>query len=137
MKFAGLWALGVLLCCAGCSDGNGSVNTAVVGQNTIIGRWAADSIQGPGENAKHCPTSITIGNETFACGLIDTQIFRLDGSYDEVTGGQRGTWTASGNTLTINVTGQPARTYTFSVQNDVLTEIQSSGSGPVIFTFRR
>ena len=136
MKFAGLWAVGVLICCTGCGGGD-SATPSNPTQNAIIGRWAADSIQGPGDTPRHCPTSIVIGDATYACGVIDTQVYRVDGSYDELIGGQRGTWTTMGNTLMVMVSGQPARSYTYSIQKDVLTEQLSTGNGPITLTFRR
>lgn len=138
MKFAALLAVCALIGCAGCGSGDSNSNTGNnAGLDTIVGRWAASTIQGPGDVARSCPTSITVSGTTYACGLIDTQIFRSDGSYQELTGDQRGTYSINGNALTISVTGAPVVVYSYSIQNDILTEQLSTGSGPVTLTFRR
>lgn len=134
MKRAGLWAIGVLICCGGCGGDGGA---AATNQNTIIGRWTADSIQAPGDVVRRCPTTVMSGGTTFACGVVDTQVFRPDGTYDEIVGGQRGTWSTSGNTLTVQVTGQPAVSYVYSVEGSTLTEQVFNGGGSVILRFSR
>jgi len=134
MRLAVLLPLFVLVCCAGCGGGGDTPAAGV--QNTIVGRWAASTIQGPGSAAQNCPASITLGGTTYACGLIDVRNYRQDGSYDEAQGGQRGTWTSAGNTVTVTVNGQ-STTYTFSIVNNILTEQLATGSGTITITFLR
>jgi hypothetical protein len=142
MRFAGLWAVCALICFAGCGGGgdgtaNGGLNGNDVVGNTIVGRWAASTIQGPDQITRDCPASVVTGDSTVACGLIDTQVYRSDGTYGEQSGGQRGTWTTSGNTLRVMVPGQPDVTYTYSISGDTLTEQQSTPGGIVTITFLR
>ena len=132
-----LWAVCLLACVAGCGGGSGSSQAvADPTQSTIVGRWAADTLQGPGGAAINCPTNVTVGGTTYACGLIDTQVFHPDGTYDEVSGGSRGTWAVNGNTLTVTQSGVPT-VYTYSIQAGTLTEQLSTGGGPITLRFRR
>ena len=138
MRLAGLWAACALICCCcGCGGGNSSPTNVGTNQNPIVGRWAADTIQGPGGVAQSCPAAIDVGVNTYACGLNDTQVFRADGSYDESSGAQRGTWTANGGSLTVTLNGQSPRTLSYSVLENVLTEQAPTGSGPITIKFHR
>jgi hypothetical protein len=140
MKLAALCAVCAIACCAGCGgsgDGTAATGTGTSTSNSIVGRWTANTIQGPGVAQRSCPASVDVGTKSFACGLNDTQIYGSDGSYRELNGGQQGTWTARGNTLTVVVAGRGTTTYAFSIANDVLTEQQQSAAGPVTITFAR
>ena len=138
MRYAPLIALIGLICFAGCSGGGDTVNTGNNGiNNTIVGRWAASTIQGPGSVAQSCPTSVTVAGKQYACGLVDTQIYHEGGAYEEVIGSQRGTWMTSGNTLSVSVPGQPTVVYTYSINMDTLTLQLATEGGPVTFTFKR
>lgn len=137
MRYAPLLALIGLICFAGC-EGNDTVNAGNGGLgNTIVGRWSANTIEAPGSVAQSCPTSVTVGGTQYACGLIDTRIYHDGGAYDEVLGGQHGTWTVSGNVLRVAVVGQPDVVYTYSISADTLTLQLDTSGGPVIFTLKR
>lgn len=139
MKIAALWLLAPLTICLGCGgDGSSTSNTGVnLASNAILGRWAAATIQGPADAVHDCPASIMVSGATYACGLLDTQIFHNDGSYSEVTGAQRGTWSTSGSTLTVTIAGQKAVNYTYSIQSNRLTERVATASGPVTIVLNR
>jgi hypothetical protein len=139
MKYAPLLALIGLICFAGCSDGGDTVNGGTGVNNTIVGRWASNTIQAPGGVAQSCPTSVTVGGKEYACGLVDTRVYHGDGAYDEVIGGQRGRWTVNGNVLTVSVTGQPDTSYTYSISADgtTLTQQLATGNGPITFVLKR
>jgi hypothetical protein len=140
MRLATAWAMCVLVCCAGCGGGgNGTVavTNADTTNNSIVGRWVAQTIQGPDQIVHTCPASVMVGNGTAACGLVDTQIYRVDGSYTDLNGDQRGTWSMNGSTLTISIAGQPAQVYNFSVNGDTLTEQRFTNGGSVVITYQR
>ena len=118
MKYAPLLALIALVSFAGCSGGGDKVNVGNGINNTIVGRWSANTIQAPNSVAQNCPTSVTVAGTQYACGLVDTQVFHDGGAYDEVIGSQRGTWRTNGNTLTVSVPGQPDVVYTYSISDD-------------------
>ena len=138
MRYAPLWALIGLICLAGCGGGDGAVNAGNGGiGNTIVGKWSASTIQAPGGVAQSCPTSVTVGGIQYACGLVDTRVYHDGGAYDEVLGGQRGTWTVNGNTLTVAIPGQPDVVYSYSISGSVLTLQLATNGGPVTFTLQR
>jgi hypothetical protein len=139
MKVAPLLALIALVSFAGCGGGGDSVNAGNGINNTIVGKWNANTIQAPNGVAQSCPTSVTVNGQQYACGLVDTQIYHDGGAYEEVIGSQRGTWRVNGNVLTVSVTGQPDVVYTYSISadGDTLTEQLATGAGPVTFTFKR